>query len=65
MGQFASQYFAGVEEAVLVRTVRHCDDVAERMASPTGALAIDDDIPGEPGGVIVEEPGGDVGEMWL
>ena len=65
MDQFASQYFAGVEEAVLVRTVRHCDAVAERMASPTDALVLDDDIPGEAGSVIAEEPGGDVGEMWI
>ena len=65
MDQFASQYFAGAEEAALVRTVRHCDAVAERMAPPTDALALDDDIPGETGSVIAEEPSGDVGEMWL
>ena len=35
------------------------------MAPPTDALVLDDDIPGETGGVIAEEPGGDVGEMWL
>ena len=65
MGQFAAQYFAGAEEALLARTVRRCDAVAGRMASPTDALVLGDDTPGETGGVIAEEPGGDVGEMWL
>ena len=65
MDQFASQYFDGAEETVLVRTVRHCDAVAERMASPTDAQVIDDDMPGGRGNVIAEEPGSDVGEIWL
>ena len=65
MDQFASQYFDGAEAAALVRTARPCDAVAERMASPTDALVLEDDIPGETGSVIAEEPGGDVGEMRL
>ena len=65
MDQFASQYFAGVEEAALIRTVRHCDAAAERMASPTDALVLGDEIPGETGSVIAEGLSGDVGAMWV
>ena len=65
MDQFASHYFDGAEEAALVRTVRHCDAAEERMASPTEALVLGGEIPGETGSVIAEEPSGDVGEMWI
>ena len=58
--------FDSVEEAVLLRTVRHCDDVTERMASSTDAMVIDDDVPGGRANVGGDESdGGDVGEMWL
>ena len=39
-----------MEEAVLSRTVRHCDSTAERMAAPRDALVVERerDAPGEP-----------------
>ena len=55
-----------MEEAAHPRTARHCDSEAERMASPMGALVIDDDIPVDQANVSGDESGGgDVGEMWL